>query len=86
VRIIERNHEREAQAIDVLGKPYLDLTTPLGRGFIAFLSAMAARSFKPLVHLVVLCGLEPPLSFNFFTELQFLGFDQCYHLCVGMSL
>src|SRR5262245_8255159 len=28
--------------INVLDKPHLDLTTPLGRGFIAFLSAMAA--------------------------------------------
>jgi DNA invertase Pin-like site-specific DNA recombinase len=27
--------------IKVLDKPHLDLTTPLGRGFIAFLSAMA---------------------------------------------
>jgi DNA invertase Pin-like site-specific DNA recombinase len=27
--------------IKVLDKPYLDLTTPIGRGFIAFLSAMA---------------------------------------------
>jgi len=42
-------------------------------------------SFKPLVHFVVLCGLKPPLSFNLFTELQFLGFNQFYHLCVRMS-
>ena len=27
--------------IKVLDKPHLDLTTPLGRGFIAFLSALA---------------------------------------------
>ena len=27
--------------IRVLDKPHLDLTTPIGRGFIAFLSAMA---------------------------------------------
>ena len=27
--------------IKVLGKPHLDLTTPIGRGFIAFLSALA---------------------------------------------
>jgi hypothetical protein len=38
--IIERIHARGA-FIKVLDKPHLDLTTPLGRGFIAFLSAMA---------------------------------------------
>src|SRR6476620_7273360 len=38
--IIERVHARGAM-IKVLDKPYLDLTTPIGRGFIAFLSAMA---------------------------------------------
>jgi len=27
--------------VKVLDKPHLDLTTPLGRGFLAFLSAMA---------------------------------------------
>jgi DNA invertase Pin-like site-specific DNA recombinase len=40
VAIIERIHKRGA-LIKVLDKPYLDLTTPIGRGFIAFLSAMA---------------------------------------------
>src|SRR5215475_2202525 len=40
VHIIERIHARGAM-IKVLDKPYLDLTTPIGRGFIAFLSAMA---------------------------------------------
>src|SRR6476619_7793752 len=40
VHIIERVHARGAM-IKVLDKPYLDLTTPIGRGFIAFLSAMA---------------------------------------------
>jgi DNA invertase Pin-like site-specific DNA recombinase len=40
VGIIERIHARGA-FIKVLDKPHLDLTTPLGRGFIAFLSAMA---------------------------------------------
>src|SRR5215470_2985296 len=40
VHIIERIHARGA-LLKVLDKPYLDLTTPIGRGFIAFLSAMA---------------------------------------------
>ena len=40
VALIERIHTRGA-LIKVLDKPHLDLTTPLGRGFIAFLSAMA---------------------------------------------
>ena len=40
IRIIERINARRA-LIKVLDKPHLDLTTPLGRGFIAFLSAMA---------------------------------------------
>jgi DNA invertase Pin-like site-specific DNA recombinase len=40
IHIIERIHARGA-FIKVLGKLLLDLTTPLGRGFIAFLSAMA---------------------------------------------
>jgi DNA invertase Pin-like site-specific DNA recombinase len=40
IAIIERIHARGAM-IKVLDKPYLDLTTPLGRGFVAFLSALA---------------------------------------------
>ena len=36
----ERNHARGAM-IKVLDKPHLDFTTPIGRGFIAFLSALA---------------------------------------------
>jgi DNA invertase Pin-like site-specific DNA recombinase len=40
IHIIERINARGA-LIRVLDKPHLDLTTPLGRGFIAFLSAMA---------------------------------------------
>jgi DNA invertase Pin-like site-specific DNA recombinase len=40
VALIERIHARGA-LIKVLDKPHLDLTTPFGRGFIAFLSAMA---------------------------------------------
>ena len=40
VRLIERIGARGAM-IRVLDKPHLDLTTPIGRGFIAFLSAMA---------------------------------------------
>jgi DNA invertase Pin-like site-specific DNA recombinase len=40
INLIERINARGA-LIKVLDKPHLDLTTPLGRGFIAFLSAMA---------------------------------------------
>ena len=40
IELIDRIDERGA-FIKVLDKPHLDLTTPLGRGFIAFLSAMA---------------------------------------------
>jgi DNA invertase Pin-like site-specific DNA recombinase len=40
VHLIERINTRGA-LIKVLDKPHLDLTTPLGHGFIAFLSAMA---------------------------------------------
>jgi DNA invertase Pin-like site-specific DNA recombinase len=40
IGLIERIARREA-LIRVLDKPHLDLTTPIGRGFIAFLSAMA---------------------------------------------
>jgi DNA invertase Pin-like site-specific DNA recombinase len=38
--LIQRIHARGA-LVKALDKPHLDLTTPLGRGFIAFLSAMA---------------------------------------------
>ena len=37
---MERIHARGAM-IKVLDKPHLDLNTPIGRGFIAFLSALA---------------------------------------------
>jgi DNA invertase Pin-like site-specific DNA recombinase len=40
VALIDRIAKRGA-LLKVLDKPHLDLTTPLGRGFIAFLSAMA---------------------------------------------
>jgi DNA invertase Pin-like site-specific DNA recombinase len=40
VHIIERIHKR-GSLLKVLDKPHLDLTTPIGRGFIAFLSALA---------------------------------------------
>ena len=42
VAIIERINARGA-LVKVLDKPHLDLTTPLGRGFLAFLSAMAEK-------------------------------------------
>jgi DNA invertase Pin-like site-specific DNA recombinase len=40
IKTIEHIHARGA-FLKVLDKPHLDLITPLGRGFIAFLSAMA---------------------------------------------
>lgn len=43
VAVIERIHARGA-FLKVLDKPYLDLTTPIGRGFIAFLSAPWPRT------------------------------------------
>ena len=39
IHLIERINARGA-LIKVLDKAHLDLTTPLGRGFIAFLSVM----------------------------------------------
>lgn len=48
VAIIERIHARDA-FLKVLDKPYLDLTTPIGRGFIAFLSAMAEDERKRII-------------------------------------
>jgi DNA invertase Pin-like site-specific DNA recombinase len=48
VTIIERIHARGA-FIKVLDKSHLDLTTPLGRGFIAFLSAMAEDERQRIV-------------------------------------
>ena len=40
ITIMQRVHARGA-AIKVLDKPHLDLTTKIGQGFIAFLSALA---------------------------------------------
>ena len=40
IAIIERINARGA-TIKALDKSYLDLTTPLGRGFVAFLSSLA---------------------------------------------
>ena len=48
VHIIERIHARGAM-IKVLDKPHLDLTTPIGRGFIAFLSALAEYERQRIV-------------------------------------
>jgi DNA invertase Pin-like site-specific DNA recombinase len=48
VRIIERIHAR-GSLIKVLDKPHLDLTTPIGRGFIAFLSALAEDERQRIV-------------------------------------
>jgi DNA invertase Pin-like site-specific DNA recombinase len=46
--IIERINARGAM-IKVLAKPHLDLTTPIGRGFIAFLSALAEDERQRIV-------------------------------------
>jgi DNA invertase Pin-like site-specific DNA recombinase len=68
--------------IKVLDKPHLDLTTFIGRGFIAFLSALAederqrivkranwrAAARKRGVHM----GRKPKL-----TELQSMAFSNC---------
>lgn len=40
INIMQRVNDRGA-ALKVLDKPHLDLTTPIGRGFLAFLSALA---------------------------------------------
>jgi DNA invertase Pin-like site-specific DNA recombinase len=40
IAIMQRVHARGA-FVKVLDKPHLDLTTPLGRGFLGFLSALA---------------------------------------------
>jgi DNA invertase Pin-like site-specific DNA recombinase len=48
VGIIERIHQRGA-FLTALDKPYLNLATPIGRGFIAFLSAMAEDERKRII-------------------------------------
>jgi DNA invertase Pin-like site-specific DNA recombinase len=48
VAIIERINARGA-LLKVLDRPHLDLTTPIGRGFIAFLSAMAEDERERIV-------------------------------------
>ena len=48
VAIIERIHSRGC-FVKVLDKPHLDLTTPLGRGLIALLSAMAEDERQRIV-------------------------------------
>jgi hypothetical protein len=48
VHIIERIHARGA-LIKVPDKPRLDLTSPIGRGFIAFLSALAEDERQRIV-------------------------------------
>ena len=48
VHIIERINKRGA-LIKVLDKPHLDLTTPIGRGFIAFLSVLAEDERQRIV-------------------------------------
>ena len=48
ISLIERIAKRGA-LIKVLDKPHLDLTTPIGRGFIAFLSALAEDERQRIV-------------------------------------
>ncbi len=48
IAIIERIHAR-GSFVKVLDKPHLDLTTPLGRGLIALLSAMAEDERQRIV-------------------------------------
>lgn len=48
VKIIQRVADRGA-LVQVLDKPHLDLTTPIGRGFLAFLSAMAEDERERIV-------------------------------------
>ncbi len=48
IQIMQRVHARGA-AIKVLDKPHLDLTTKIGQGFLAFLSALAEDERERMV-------------------------------------
>lgn len=48
IAIMQRVHSRGA-AIKVLDKPHLDLTTKIGQGFLAFLSALAEDERERIV-------------------------------------
>lgn len=48
ITIMQRVHARRA-AIKVLDKPHLDLTTKIGQGFLAFLSALAEDERERIV-------------------------------------
>ena len=48
IQIVERVHARGA-LVKVLDKPHLDLTTTLGKGFLAFLSALAQDERERIV-------------------------------------
>ena len=48
VQIIQRVADRGA-TVKVLDKPWLDLTTPMGKGFLAFLSALAEDERQRIV-------------------------------------
>jgi DNA invertase Pin-like site-specific DNA recombinase len=48
ISIMQRAHARGA-AIKVLDKPHLDLTTKVGQGFLAFLSALAEDERERIV-------------------------------------
>ena len=66
IRIMQRVAERKA-AILVLDKPHLDLTTAIGRGFLALLSGMAEDERERIIG-VTTCnhrGLDLHLSGNF---------------------
>ena len=61
VHIIERIHQR-GSLLKVLDKPHLDLTTPIGRGFIAFLSALAEDERHRIVQRANDGGRQPRLG------------------------
>jgi DNA invertase Pin-like site-specific DNA recombinase len=72
IEIMQRVHARGA-AVKVLDKPHLDLTTPIGRGFLGFLSALAedererirkrcADGLRVAKANGVHCGRKPKLS------------------------
>lgn len=72
ITIMQRVHARGA-FVRVLDKPHLDLTTPIGRGFLAFLSALAEDERERIRNRAqdgmraarargVHCGRKPKLS------------------------
>ena len=66
IRIMQRVHARGA-AVKVLDKPHLDLTSPIGRGFLAFLSALAEDEREHVTGAELINGL-----FQFWPTLKLL--------------